>query len=399
MRVLSVGNMYPPHSYGGYEQVWHSAVEHLRARGIETAVLTTDVDTGAQEPDPPHVHRDLRWHLRGAEFLKLSPRERFALARHNHRVLDRHLAALRPDMVTWWSMGGLTLTLLEAVRRRGLPAVAFVHDDWLYYGPVVDPWLALFTGRRRGRVAPFVAPLARLPTAVDFGAAARYVFVSECTRRRALERARLDLPDTDVVHSGIDPAFLVDPPPDREWGWRLLYVGRIDPRKGVQTAVEALVHLPAEARLEIVGGGAAGEEERLRGVARHLGVADRVAFCGQRGRDGVIAAYDAADVTIFPVVWEEPWGLVPLESMARGRPVVATGRGGSEEYLGDGENCLLFEAEDAPALAAAVRRLAEDRDLRGRLRRKGLATAPLHTTDVLDHAVEEAVCRRLVSAG
>src|SRR5687767_14932205 len=164
--------MYPPHSYGGYEQVWHSAVEHLRARGIEAEVLTTDVDTGAQEPDPPHVHRDLRWSLRGTAFQNLSWKQRLDIARHNHGVLDRRIAALRPDVITWWSMGGLTLTLLEDVRRRGIPALAFVHDDWLDYGRYVDPWLSRFTGRRRRRLAPLVAPVARLPTAVDFGTAA-----------------------------------------------------------------------------------------------------------------------------------------------------------------------------------------------------------------------------------
>ena len=52
-------------------------------------------------------------------------------------------------------------------------------------------------------------------------------------------------------------------------------------------------------------------------------------------------------MVVFPVRWEEPWGLVPIEAMARGRPVVATGRGGSGEYLRDGENCVLFEADDA----------------------------------------------------
>ena len=48
-------------------------------------------------------------------------------------------------------MGGLTLTMLEAVRRRGIPAVSFVHDDWLAYGPAVDPWTRTFAGPRRGR--------------------------------------------------------------------------------------------------------------------------------------------------------------------------------------------------------------------------------------------------------
>ncbi len=50
----------------------------------------------------------------------------------------------------------------------------------------------------------------------------------------------------------------------------------------------------------------------------------------------------AADALLFPVQWEEPWGLVPLEAMASGTPVVATGTGGSGEYLRDGDNCLVY---------------------------------------------------------
>jgi glycosyltransferase involved in cell wall biosynthesis len=388
VRVLTVGNMYPPHHFGGYELVWQAAVEHLRERGHEAHVLTTDTRTGTAEADPPHVHRKLRWSLRDGEFQPLTQREKLALARHNHAELERLLDTLRPDAVAWWSMGGLTLTLLESVRRRGLPAVAFVHDDWLLYGPLVDSWLNTFRGRR----AAFAPPAERvtgIPARVDFGGASAYVFVSERTRRRALERG-LDLPRTDVAHSGIHEDYL-DPAPPAEWAWRLLYVGRLDSRKGVETAVEALALLPVQARLELVGGWDAREEQRLRDRARELGVAERVRFAGHRDRHEIAAAYAAADAVLFPVIWEEPWGLVPLEAMAKGRPVVATGRGGSGEYLRDGENCVLFEAGDARALAAAVERLAGDGALRERLRAGGLETAPRHTEAHLNDAVERAL--------
>ena len=391
MRILAVGNMYPPHSFGGYELVWRSAVDHLRERGHDVRELTTDTRTGTTEPELPGVHRELRWHLEGGSFAKLGPRERVALARHNHRVLDRHLAEHRPDLVTWWSMGGLTLTLLESVRLRRTPAVAFVHDDWLDYGRYVDPWLSRFTGPRRSRLAAIGERVARLPARVDFGRAAAYVFVSDDVRRRA-EGLGLGLRDTSVAHSGIDPRLL-DPAPQREWGWRMLYVGRLDPRKGVHTAISALAHLPAAAHLDVVGGWDAAEEERLGALAADAGAADRVTFHGQRRRDELPAFYARADVVVFPVVWQEPWGLVPLEAMAQGRPVLATGRGGSAEYLRDGENCLLFEAEDPAALAAAAHRLAESAELRRRLREDGLQTAAQHTEPVFNSAVEAAVLR------
>jgi glycosyltransferase involved in cell wall biosynthesis len=193
-----------------------------------------------------------------------------------------------------------------------------------------------------------------------------------------------------IAHGGI-PADFIGPAPERDWDWRLLYVGRLDPRKGVQTAVEALAHLPEAATLTLVGGWDEREEGRLRDLAEELGAGRRVRFEGHRSRDEAMVAYDACDLVIFPVVWAEPWGLVPIEAMARGRPVVATGRGGSGEYLRDGENALLFEAEDAAALASAITRVAEDRELRRRLREGGLATARRNTEDGYNDAVLRAI--------
>lgn len=379
--------MYPPHHYGGYELVWRAAVEHLRAAGHQVRVLTTDTHTAATDPDPADVHRELRWRLRDGEFQPLSRWARTRMARHNHHVLDRHLSELRPQVVTWWSMGGLPLTLLESVRRRDLPGVAFVHDEWLDYGRWADGWTSMFAGRRV--VARFAEGVVGIPTRVDLAGAATYVFVSECMREHALGLG-LNLRHTGVAHSGIDAAFL-QPAGAREWRWQLLYVGRLDPRKGVDTAVEALVHLPADACLRIVGGWDRREEERLRKLAQRAGVGDRVEFAGQRDREDLIAAYEAADAVVFPVIWREPWGLVPLEAMGIGRPVVATGRGGSGEYLRDGENCLVFEAGDARALADALRRLAQDAELRRRLREHGRQTAARHTESAFNEAVEAAV--------
>jgi len=395
VRVLTVGNMYPPHHYGGYELVWRSAVEHLRSHGHTVRVLTTDTRTYTDAPDGPDVHRELRWRLRDAQFEKASRRTRIAEARHNHRTLERHLDDLNPDVVGWWAMGGLTLTMLETVRRRGIPAVAFVHDDWLDYGRVVDPWLHMLRSRR-GRLASAAGRLARIPTRVDFDRSASYLFGSERTRRHALGTG-LKLSRTGVANLGIHPDYL-DPAPPQEWRWRLLYVGRLDPRKGVDTAVEAMPHLPDEAELELVGGWDTREEERLRSLARGLGVNGRVRFAGQRDRPDIAAAYAGCDVALFPVRWEEPWGLVPLEAMGKGRPVVATGRGGSAEYLRDGENCVLFEAGDPAALAQAVERLASDPGLRARLYEQGLETAAQYTEPLYNEAVERALEEAVTAA-
>jgi glycosyltransferase involved in cell wall biosynthesis len=196
------------------------------------------------------------------------------------------------------------------------------------------------------------------------------VFCAEGVRSAALG-ARGDLGDTVVEPLGVAPVFTEHP--EQPWQQRLLYVGRLEERKGIGTAIEALAHLPG-ATLRVVGAGDPREAARLRELADRLGVAQRVTFAGGVPRTELSAVYASGDVTLFPVVWPEPFGLVPLESMAVGRPVIATGRGGSGDYLRDGDNSLLFEAGDAAALAAVVRRL-EDGPLRTRLRAGGLQTA------------------------
>ena len=383
MRVLAVGNFYPPHDQrGGYEAVWYSAMEHLRAQGHQVRILASDFRSPAGPPDEPQVFRELRWYWQDHEFPRRSAAACLAIERHNAAVFARHVSDFAPDVVSWWSMGGMSMSLLEHARRSDLSAVAFVHDDWLDYGRSVDAWHRRFGQGVRALIAE---RLAGVPCPVDFARAARYAFVSDRTRAHALASG-VSIPHWTVAHSGIAESFL-QPAPESAWQWRLLYVGRIDPRKGIDTAVRALAELP-RATLDIAGSGAPEEVDRLRHVASELGVTERVRLLGGRSKSELHRLYGAADAVVFPVVWDEPWGLVPLEAMARGRPVIATGRGGSSAYLREGDNCLLFAAEDAGALAAAVVRLADDGELRDRLRAVGLDTAARHTEPGFNATVE-----------
>jgi glycosyltransferase involved in cell wall biosynthesis len=387
VRVLSVGNMYPPHHLGGYELVAQGAVAALRARGHDVRVLTTDHRlVGAEPGDEPDVHRELRWYWHDHRFPRLSPTERLRLERHNAVVFDRHVVDWSPDVVAWWAMGGMSLSLLARAARHRLRSVAFVHDDWLVYGPAVDQWLRSFRGWRRP-VGAAMQRLTQIPTRLEVRAVARWVFVSAFTRDRALASGHA-LTGVDVAHSGIDPAF-IGPAAPRDWGWRLLYLGRIDERKGADTAIEAMTRLPDEATLTIVGDGDERHLATLR--ARAADFDGRVRIAPSRPRTELPAIIDGHDAVVFPARWDEPWGLVPLEAMARGRPVASTARGGSREYLRDADNCLVFEADDVDGLATAVRRLAGDEALRARLRQGGLETARRHTDVMFHRAVESAL--------
>ena len=372
MRVLCVGNIYPPQAPGGgYELTWRSFVTHLRDRGYAARVLTTvHREPGVTEPDDPDVYRELPWYWRDHVFLTLPWRERIVLERNAAALLESHVEELEPDAVNWWGMGGMSLGLIERVRRWGIPAVGVVGDEWMVWGPRADGWLV--AARKLG-------PLARLtglPARVRLDGAALWLYNSEEVMRRSGVPGR-------VEHPGIDDTLFTEAPP-RDWSWRLLYLGRMDERKGVHVAIEALRHLPEEATLTLQGRGDPTYVETLP-------VSDRVTFSSEP-RAKLRDVYAAHDVVLFPVQWEEPWGLVPLEAMAVGRPVVASGTGGSAEYLRHEENALVYSPRDsAEALADAVKRLADDPALRERLRTGGLPTAARYTERRYNEAIEKAL--------
>lgn len=396
-RVLFLSLRYPPHHTGGYEVSCRDVVDRLARRGHEVLVLTSDLRVpGVADPVEERdgragVQRRLRPWFRDEDLYAPGPARRLGMERASQRALREALDRFRPDVVSAWQLGALSLGLLTTVAERGIPIVYAVSDDWLSYAPELDAWTRMF--RRLPRPAAAAAALVlRLPTTVpDLGTTGPFCFISEVTRRRAAEHSPWSMDDTTIVYSGIDRTLFTAPDPlqrERPWKGRLLYVGRYDPRKGIETAIRALAATDPMTVLEVQGTGDPVERDRLRTLARDLGVADRVVF-GDVRRDHLAERYRAADALVFPSEWEEPFGLVPLEAMACGTPVVATGVGGSGEFLVDGENCVRFRAGDPEDLAASVRRLAGDAPLRGRLAARGCATARYFDVDALADVFEE----------
>jgi glycosyltransferase involved in cell wall biosynthesis len=396
VRVLALTNMYPPHSYGGYELSCSDVLRRFGEKGHDVAVLTTTVrkpgvDDAHHEPSD-RVRRDLLMYWDDHVLVSPAIHRRVAMERHNRNVLEEALAAARPDVVSVWNMGAVSLGLLGLVAERRIPMVLIIEDDWLVYGPLLDAWSRLWK-------KPYIRPLARLVTAMsglptrlpDLGAIGAFCFISETTRRTAQDNTPWSFRTSGLVYLGIEASEFPVPPRDapldrRAWRGELVYVGRLDRRKGIDTAIAALAHLPG-ATLRVIGAGDLSVLTELEALARRLGLADRVTFTSAERRD-LAKAYRIADACLFPSTWPEPFGLVPLEAMACDTPVVATGTGGSGEYLRHEGNCLLFPPGDERALAAAVSRLAVDETLRANLVRGGRRTAAALNTDGLSDLLE-----------
>ncbi|ERN40082.1 glycosyltransferase [Rubidibacter lacunae KORDI 51-2] len=166
------------------------------------------------------------------------------------------------------------------------------------------------------------------------------------------------------AHLGIDPAAKV-----------IFYVGRFDRRKGIETLVravrasESFGHIPLRA---IIGGGfhpgqADGRErERLGALACELGLEDTLEFSGRISDADLPAYYAAADVCVVPSHYE-PFGLVAIEAMACGTPVIASNVGGLKFTVAHEETGLLVPPQDATGFAIALDRVLGNPDWRDRL--------------------------------
>lgn len=391
-RVLCLTSWYPPHHLGGYELSCFDVMTRLEARGHYVEVLcsderlpgTTDVNTDHET----RVHRRLQLYFRDENLWSPSIRQRLAVERTNQRALAGALDSCRPDVVSVWQVGAMSLGLLTTIVERRIPIVYAVCDVWPAYAVKLDAWARLFERRPWSRRA--VRALTGVPNAVpDLDSSGAFCFVSELTRQRSRERSRWRFPMSTVVYSGIERRLFQteQATPHHPWRWKLLYAGRFDRRKGPDTLMRALPLLPEGAALTLHGLGPEVDRARLQQLARDLGVETRVEFRSS-DRAELGAAYKDADVVVFPSEWEEPFGLVPLEAMACRTPVVATGVGGSGEFLVDGHNCLLYPAGDPASLAAAVERIAADAPLRAKIIEGGLMTAQYFDVDRLADTFE-----------
>jgi glycosyltransferase involved in cell wall biosynthesis len=243
----------------------------------------------------------------------------------------------------------------------GLASVAAARDSGV---PVLQTFHALGTVKKRHQGARDTSPPVRIALERRLCRTVDHV-IATCSDEVSELRAMGLRPGREsVIPCGVDTdVFRPTSAPRREHP-RLLVIGRIVERKGVGNVIEALAHLPG-VELLVAGGPAPDlldtdpEVTRLRDLARGLGVADRVRFLGSVDRADVPRIMCSADVVVA-VPWYEPFGIVPVEAMACGRPVVGSAVGGLLDTVLPGVTGELVPPRRPDLLAPVLRDLLDD---------------------------------------
>ncbi|WP_405410925.1 glycosyltransferase family 4 protein [Streptomyces decoyicus] len=275
------------------------------------------------------------------------------------------------------SVARLNFGFLSAARvRRWLQHGAFdvihIHEPaspslgllacWAAQGPIVATF---HTSNPRSRAMIAAYPI--LQPALEKISAR--IAVSEYARRTLVEHLG---GDAVVIPNGVDVDFFASAEPKAEWqGKTIGFIGRIDePRKGLPVLVKALPAILAEvpdARLLVAGRG--DEEEAVAALPAEM--RSRVEFLGMVSDEDKARLLRSVDVYVAPNTGGESFGIILVEAMSAGAPVLASDLDAFAQVLDQGEAGELFTNEDADALAAAAVRLLGDPARLAELRDRG----------------------------
>jgi len=384
VRVLHVSDGYPP-AVGGIEQAVRDVGRGLSEAGHEVAVATLDLPGApARERDGPvEVHRlvGLTRHLRR---FSTDPSHFFHPTVPDPPLagkLRRLVEDWRPDVIH--AHGWMAHSCLAVRRPRGVPLVVNLHEYGLVCArKTLDARGQACAGPSLRRCLPCSAAEygAAKGTALTLGLASSRPFLGRVDRFVAISGAVRDAvlgarPEI-ASRMSVIPPFVADdvgeqaaaqPRPDfLPDGPFMLFVGAMSPHKGLDVLLAARRLMADPPPLVVLG--IPRSQDIVAGEPGVI-VVPRVPH------PQVLASWRAAEVGVVPSRWAEPFGLVAVEAMACGTPVVASDTGGLHDIVADGRSGRLVPPGDAEALARALAELLADESLRRQLGEAALERA------------------------
>jgi glycosyltransferase involved in cell wall biosynthesis len=353
MRILFVSSSYSP-VLGGLQTTTHDLAQHLLKNGHQIEVIANRYPRSLPAAETMAGVAVTRWHfidprlqyLRNGRFdlflagLFYFPLTFFRLLARIHRT--------KPDVVNLHFVRAPTLFVLIAHCLRPFRLVVSFHGDdveGFSQRTAFDKWVCKAILRRADAV-------------------------TTCSRYLLNQLAKVAPTVTDkarAVHYGLHTP-LAEASVNTARSSELVSAGRMVPKKGLDVLLRAVALMQDESQLTLMGDGP--EKDTLKSLAKEIGVDNRVTFQPTQSRAQVLAAMATCKMVIIPSRLE-PFGMVALEAMSQGKPIVASKVGGLPEFL-EGADAVLVAPDDPLVLAKAIEevigRLANNPDFGARNR-------------------------------
>jgi glycosyltransferase involved in cell wall biosynthesis len=356
MRVMMLSWEYPPRIVGGISPHVFELSQELVKLGIEVHVVTKATPQAPDEETEPsgvHVHR---------VHLDEEPKDFVHEIQLLNRATERRVRRLLED----WRPGGQP-TLFHAHDWLGLDAARELKYE--YSLPLIATVHATEQGRNQGLHNELQRYIAEQEYWLTFEAW-RVIVCSEYMKGEVERLFSCPSDKVDVIFNGVKAEkFQFEWTDEERDAWRaqfalpeekiVIYVGRFVREKGIQVLLNsagAILAKRPDTKFVIVGGG---HREKFERFAEWSGLKDKVHFTGFMANLSLYQMYRVADVAVFPSLYE-PFGIVALEGMAAGAPVVTSDAGGLKEVVLHDLTGTLSFAGDSASLAWAVLNVLDD---------------------------------------
>lgn len=354
MRVLFITNLFPPFFLGGYEVACKDITDEFKNTGHSVFVLTSDF--GIKYPyETNNIFRVLRIKL---DFESVFDKI-FSLFYnpYNYRKILEIIKRIKPDIASVWSINGISAAPIFALKKKRIPYVVHLFDRSLSF---------LRKNGWKGILNPFLYNKLNFDHIISCSDSLKSDYVKRGFKEESIT----------VIHHGIIPEKkIIDKKRIDSKNLKLLFVGQLWEAKGADLAIRSLPLLEKNgifANLTIIGDGLETYKQYLRKITKECNVIDRVIFVGRISREALKNFYRRKDILLFPTNswYKEPFGIVIIEAMNQGIPVIASNSGGPREIIMNGENGLLFGSGNVESFTEKIMLLASDVQLYEAIRKK-----------------------------
>jgi D-inositol-3-phosphate glycosyltransferase len=384
---------------GGMNVYVRDLTRKLGALGVHV-----DVFTRSQDEHVPHVLHDLGYgnrvvHVKSGPEVPLPKAELLSHLPEFTRGIEQFTSAkgLDYDLIHshYWMSG---LAAVELRKLWGVPFIHMFHTLGVMKQRVARPEEEVEGDYRLSGEKEVLEQADRIFAATPAEMAQiQWLYRSDVHKIKVIPPG-VDLSRFYPIHEDEAKEVIGIPPCDQ----LLLYVGRIEPLKGIDTLIEAIALMRRDGRfrersfcLAVIGGEPDlsvdkmdAEMARLKELCHENGLDDLVTFLGKRDQDTLPYYYSAAEAVVVPSHYES-FGMVALEAMACGTPVVASQVGGLAFLVQDGVTGYTVPSSDVDALADRLSKLLQEPDLRDRLGRQAAALAQDFSWDIIGGRILE----------